>query len=186
MANIQEEIEKFVNAVQASGEGVVDLQPLFFRLTMSTTMAVLFGRLLDSSQSQGSVGEAAFAKAFDEAQHQLARRGRLGDYFWLLGGKSFRRSCKVVHDFVDKIVADALAGTELRPSSDASPERYVFLKALISRTRDPLVLRDQLINVLLAGRDTTACLLSWTLYVCSLRLLHHQNHMLTSAKHPTI
>ena len=26
-------------------------------------------------------------------------------------------------------------------------------------------LRDQLVNVLLAGRDTTACCLSWTLYV---------------------
>ena len=28
-----------------------------------------------------------------------------------------------------------------------------------------MLVRDQLVHVLLAGRDTTACLLSWTLYV---------------------
>lgn len=37
-------------------------------------------------------------------------------------------------------------------------------------------LRDQLLNVLLAGRDTTACCLSWTLYVSPIPIwfpLHH-------------
>jgi cytochrome P450 len=40
---------------------------------------------------------------------------------------------------------------------------HSFLDALIQETRDPKVLRDQLLNVLLAGRDTTACCLTWTL-----------------------
>lgn len=68
-----------------------------------------------------------------------------------------------MHEFVDKIVADALNEIEPETSSKESTGRYVFLTALISKTRDQRVLRDQLINVLLAGRDTTACLLSWTL-----------------------
>ncbi|MCJ1248128.1 hypothetical protein MMC30_005343 [Trapelia coarctata] len=163
--DIQEEVERFIVKVRASSTALVDLQPLFFRLTLDTTMAVLFGRSLDSSEVRDRGDETAFAKAFDYAQHQLARRGRLGDLYWLINGKEFRRSCKAVHSFVDNIVAEALEETKSEVSGKGSPERYVFLKALISKTRDPIVLRDQLVNVLLAGRDTTACLLSWTLYV---------------------
>ena len=161
-ADIQEKVERFIIKVKAASTGVVDLQPLFFRLTLDTTMAVLFGRSLDSSKVRGRGDETAFAKAFDHAQHQLARRGRLGDLYWLIDGKEFRRSCKAVHGFVDNIVAEALEESQ---AEVAAEDRYVFLKALISKTRDPIVLRDQLVNVLLAGRDTTACLLSWTLYV---------------------
>ncbi|KAA6414009.1 MAG: cytochrome p450 alkane [Lasallia pustulata] len=160
--DIQEQIEKFLINVKASSAGVVDLQPLFFRLTLDTTMAVLFGKTLDSMKTKVSGDEAFFARAFDQAQHELARRGRLGDLYWLLDGFTFRRSCRIVHEFVDKIVVDALNETRPGMASEEPTGRYVFLTALISKTRDQRVLRDQLINVLLAGRDTTACLLSWT------------------------
>lgn len=162
--NIQEEIEKFVHMMKAFPAEILDLQPLFFRLTLDTTMAVLFGKSLESLEAKSNGDEAAFAKSFDQAQHQLARRGRLGDLYWLLGGKSFYKACNIVHGFVDKIVEDALEETELQSLQEPA-ERYVFLKELISRhkTQDPMVLRDQLINILLAGRDTTGCLLSWTL-----------------------
>ena len=43
-------------------------------------------------------------------------------------------------------------------------EGYTFLHALASFTRDRTILRDQLVAVLLAGRDTTASTLSWTFY----------------------
>ena len=39
----------------------------------------------------------------------------------------------------------------------------MFIDALIQETRDKKELRDQCLNVLLAGRDTTACCLTWTL-----------------------
>ena len=160
---IQEEIERFVSTLKIStSTSRIDLQPKFFRLTLDTTMAVLFGKSLGDLNTEG-IDETDFAAAFDRAQHQLARRGRLGDFYWLLGGSEFKSSCKKVHSFVDNVVANALKEDELRSSSPAIPQRYVFLDALISMTRDPVVLRDQLINVLLAGRDTTACLLSWTM-----------------------
>jgi cytochrome P450 len=39
-------------------------------------------------------------------------------------------------------------------------EKYVFLYELAKETKDKRRLRDELLNVLLAGRDTTASLLS--------------------------
>lgn len=42
-------------------------------------------------------------------------------------------------------------------------DRYVFFEALAKQTRDPIELRVQVMNILLAGRDTTASLLGFTI-----------------------
>lgn len=46
-------------------------------------------------------------------------------------------------------------------------DHRTFLHALAGYTRDPRMLRDQLVAVLLAGRDTTAGTLSWTFHELS-------------------
>lgn len=105
-----------------------------------------------------------FANAFDEGQHYLAMRGRLGDFYWVLGGRKFRNACRFVHEFVEHIVNDTLkTKAEQKIAGDEKKEGYLFIDALARETTDVEVIRDQLINVLLAGRDTTACLLSWTM-----------------------
>lgn len=67
--------------------------------------------------------------------------------------------------FVYQYVRRAL---ELSPEELATKARsdssHTFLHELASYTRDPKVLRDQLVAVLLAGRDTTASALSWAIY----------------------
>jgi cytochrome P450 len=156
-------IEKLVTLLEDSASrGPVDLQPLFFSLALDVTTAVFFGKSVDSMAKQGTGVDSEFGIAFNDAQHELARRGRLGDLYWLLGGRSFRQACKTVHQFVDDIVADGIARSQTDLQSSKS-SGFVFLDALIAETKDATVIRDQLVNILLAGRDTTACLLSWTL-----------------------
>jgi hypothetical protein len=48
-------------------------------------------------------------------------------------------------------------------------ERYVFLYELAKQTASEQELRDQVINTLIAGRDTTASLMSSTLFILSRR-----------------
>ena len=127
------------------------MQEKFFRLTLDTTMAVLFGRQLDKRTEKSVEDEAVFAKAFDDAQHMLAVRGRFGDVYWAVDSLSFRRSCRTVHKFVDNIVADAIRETN-SGSRGKDVGRYVFLRALIAVTQDPIVLRDQCVNILLGGK----------------------------------
>ena len=45
-----------------------------------------------------------------------------------------------------------------------SDKDFTFLHNIARFTRDPKVIRDQLMAVLIAGRDTTAATLSWTIY----------------------
>jgi len=72
---------------------------------------------------------------------------------------------KIIDAFIDRYIDLAL---QLSPEELSTKvkgnEGYTFLHELASFTRDRKVLHDQLIAVLLAGRDTTACTLSWTIY----------------------
>ena len=143
--------------------GFVYFKPLFFLLTLDVTTAAVLGKSTNSLQDrEGEIG-LQFAKAFDEGQHYLAIRGRLGEFYWAIGGKKFRDACSFVHGFVDKIVKDTLDQKTFSGQEGPKKEGYLFIDALIRQTKDATVIRDQLVNVLLAGRDTTACLLSWTL-----------------------
>ena len=48
--------------------------------------------------------------------------------------------------------------------TDGSKEKYVFLEELAKTTDNAKKIQDELLNILLAGRDTTASLLSYVFY----------------------
>ncbi|KAI1265358.1 cytochrome P450 [Xylariaceae sp. FL1019] len=169
---IQECVERLVHQISAQGP-VVDLQPLFFRLTFETTMFLLFGE--HANELKGvTEQESTFADAFNLAQDYLAHRGRLGHMYWLFNNKEFRGACKTCHDFIDKAVGKTLETTKLKIGENEDEGNYIFIEALVRQTRNPIVLRDQCLNVLLAGRDTTGCCLSWTFRL----LARHQQALL--------
>jgi cytochrome P450 len=155
-----EPMDDLLNELPRSG-GVVDLQPLFFRFTLDVTTAFLFGESIHSLRSSDNAQEQTFAGAFDLAQKYVAKRFRLLDMYWVIGGREFRDACKKVHAFADQIIDQNLSTSS---ASDAQNDgRYVFLKNVAKATPDRVSLRGQIVNILAAGRDTTACLLSWTL-----------------------
>ena len=140
----------------------VDLQPLFFRFTLDTTSVFLFGESTYSLRANQAAEDIKFARAFDIAQDYVVQRYRYLDLYWLIGGRRFRDACASVHTFIENIIDRRQAG---RDKNSDSQGRYVFIDAIAEDSRDRKALRDQLVNILLAGRDTTACLLSWVFYL---------------------
>lgn len=144
---------------------LVDLQPMFFRLTLDSATEFLFGESVNSQleDHQPSSNDVGFANAFDKAQYTLAIGARLGPHYKYSHTSEFKRMVKSVHEFVDYFVQKALAeGASEKKSTDEG--RYVFLKALAKDTQDPEELRSELLNILLAGRDTTASTLGFFFY----------------------
>ncbi|KAI5954376.1 hypothetical protein KGF54_002151 [Candida jiufengensis] len=150
---------------------IFDIQELFFRLTVDTSTEFLFGESVHSLYDD-SVGlkcddqVAGFADAFNEAQKALAVRTYLQVLYFLYNPPSFWKSTKVVHNFAKTFVNKALS---LTPSELEAKEKegYIFLYELSKHTRDPKILQDQLLNILVAGRDTTAGLLSFCFFELS-------------------
>ncbi|KAH0542844.1 hypothetical protein FGG08_002798 [Glutinoglossum americanum] len=153
----------------------VNLQDLFFCLTLDSATEFLFGHSVGSLVPEGSSEGRAFAEAFDYSQTATTKRIRLGKFLFTYRDKKYTQSCKVVHDFANNFVQRALKYREsLNPekaleSGGKTKERYVFLNELAKQTDNPKEIRDQLLNILLAGRDTTAGLLSNTFNVISKR-----------------
>ncbi|OAA53167.1 cytochrome P450 monooxygenase CYP52X1 [Cordyceps fumosorosea ARSEF 2679] len=143
----------------------VDLSPLFFRLTLDSATEFLFGESVNSQlrrEGDATTSAAAFATSFDASQNQLAVAGRYGSNYWIGHTKEFHKDVRICHEFIDYFVQKAMNGQ--RSVGEKEGERYVFLEAIAKETSDPVELRSQLINILLAGRDTTASTLGWFFY----------------------
>jgi cytochrome P450 len=160
----------------ASGwTGKADLVPIFFRLTLDSATEFLFGEGVGSqlaalprvaARKSDELDWTSFGPAFDAATMAIGQRARLGDMYWMHNPKSFRDNCKEVHRFADFYVNLALHPEQnsKKDLENGHKEKYIFLQELVKATRDPTELRSQLLNILLAGRDTTAGLLGWTFY----------------------
>ncbi|KAJ6179432.1 hypothetical protein N7519_009893 [Penicillium mononematosum] len=169
----EEHVQKAMQALPVAANGwtaATDIQTIFFRLTIDSATEFLFGESVESqlgALNGLNRSEDSFATYFDKSQWVCAQRSRFEKLAFLAENKETKFSDKQVHSFVDKVVSNALAASqsEKKPSNEKSS--YVFLEALLEVTRDPIELRSQLLNILLAGRDTTASLLSWTTLMLS-------------------
>ncbi|ODV80420.1 cytochrome P450 [Suhomyces tanzawaensis NRRL Y-17324] len=155
-----------------NGRGkTIELQELFFKLTVDTASEFLFGQSVGSLHDSSVSDQAAldfgtsssFAESFNVAQTYLASRSYSQMFYWMVNNKEFKDSCNNVHAFAKYYVNRALNFTP-QELEEKSKEGYVFLYELVKQTRDATVLQDQLLNILVAGRDTTAGLLSFIFY----------------------
>jgi cytochrome P450 len=163
--SLGEHVENLISLIPPNG--VVDLQPLFFSLTMDTATALLFGQSVYSLRA--NIDQAAnnkeFAASFNIAQEGLAKRARLAPFHFLYNPSRFRKACRTVHQYVEDYLKERqLLGNDSNPQIERDQYSW-FIEQLAEDSTSTTDLRDQLLNVLLAGRDTTACCLSWTLYV---------------------
>ena len=167
-------VTRLLDMMKAVGTAEVDLQPWIFGLTLDTATEFLFGESAESLV-HGDADLKGFAYSFNEAQQWIMWKLRLQQmaFFTPSAMAAVNGSC---HAFVDRYVNKTLAAKAAKAAAAAGtsgdgeaapPKRYVFLDAVAESNRDPKALRDQMLNILLAGRDTTAGLIGWTLYSLS-------------------
>ena len=162
-------VKHLVAAVPLDGS-TVDLSELFFRLTMDSATEFLFG---ESTESLTKPSAEGFAESFNRGQDHIANASRWGRWAKLIpANKQWKYDQSFIHNFVDYYVQKNLAKKhellEQKSNADKSG-RYVFIDELTRQTSDPIQIRSELLNILLAGRDTTASLLTNVWYTMSKR-----------------
>ncbi|KAG8167723.1 hypothetical protein KVR01_003412 [Diaporthe batatas] len=177
--HLQNMVSALRDRIQPDGwTNMVDLQVLFFRLTLDSATEFLLGESADSQlqhipgygkerNSAEDIHNIDFAFHFDRGQVGLATRTHLGPMYWLYTSSKFRESVRECNKFIDYYVKRALVKDlrEKGSEKDGKKKKYVFLDAIAEKTQDPIELRSQLLNILLAGRDTTASLLGWLFHL---------------------
>lgn len=158
-----------------------NVMPYIYRFTLDNATQFLFGESVESQlQSDASETQASETQAFEEAFHTattgVGLKMFIGPFYWIVDCRSaFRRACRLCKEYTVRFVDQALAvHAETKKEQEApAPEddeknnaekgKGIFLRTLVEATQDRTELRDQLMQLLFAGRDTTATLLSWSL-----------------------
>ncbi|KAF4622458.1 hypothetical protein D9613_009471 [Agrocybe pediades] len=179
-----------LNTAEGS-ECVFEAQDLYSRFSIDTASEFLFGKNLDTlSGSLPVPGESStasatnsdhwgsFTQAFDAAKENITLRGRLGaiwPLFELFKDRN-EQNCDVIRQWVDPLVQHALdcKGKMAQAGVSTPIDEKNFLQHLADSIDDPVLIRDQLISMLLASRDTptwpsqTACVLTFITYFMSI------------------
>ncbi|KAG0053286.1 hypothetical protein BGZ83_001386 [Gryganskiella cystojenkinii] len=161
--------------LDASPNAPLDVQNLFCRFTLDEASEFLFGETVNALEKEHS----EFSTAFNYAQKITAWRFRVPAWKYIVPKRRFLREIKVLDDFVYKIIDNAIARKEERlktagktehDEEDEEEGHATLLDHFLSfqKENDEMLsktyLRDMLLNFLIAGRDTTASLLSWTMW----------------------
>ncbi|KAJ6591285.1 cytochrome P450 [Mycena vulgaris] len=171
-----------------------DFQDMVARFTMDSASSFLFGknvRSLDAGlpypynvaadkSPAAAHPSSAFATAFQEAQTITALRSRFGEHwplseFWV---DRLEGPMSIVRGFLGPILEEAIAKKRAMPAGmqennkkmNELGDRQVeegesLLDHLVNYTDDHTILADEILNITAAGRDTTAGLLTFTIYM---------------------
>uniref|UniRef100_A0ACD5U4L9 Uncharacterized protein n=1 Tax=Avena sativa TaxID=4498 RepID=A0ACD5U4L9_AVESA len=159
---------------KAATKQPMDFQGLLMKATMDSIFTIAFG--LDLNTLDGSADEGSrFAAAFDDASEFTLVR--YVNVFWKVARflnvgveATLRDRIKVVDEFVYKRIrgrADEMSDDKAR---DAHRKQDLLSRFILATTSDSgkvdyKYLRDIIMNIVIAGKDTTAGGLSWFLYM---------------------
>eukprot|EP01090_Pellita_catalonica_P010745 TRINITY_DN2218_c0_g1_i1.p1 TRINITY_DN2218_c0_g1~~TRINITY_DN2218_c0_g1_i1.p1 ORF type:complete len:478 (+),score=58.26 TRINITY_DN2218_c0_g1_i1:37-1470(+) len=153
-----------------NSDGPLDIQDLYFRYTLDSIGEIFCGNNIGSM-----VAPVPFSEAFNRAQYlsDIRNRHLIKRY---TKDPEFDGLLKVMDDFIYEII-----DKRREQGSDFADTDQVDLLSRFMQMEDPetgepftrKMLKDILMNFFIAGRDTTAILLSWTTYL----LLEHPEEM---------
>lgn len=165
-----EHSQKLSSILSSKQGSIVDLHQLFFKLTLDAFGQIAFGLSFGALDDK----PIPFASCFDKAQEISARRiATKPPFLWKLqrylgvGDERVLRECLGT---IDAFVQDLIK--ERKRSPDLAEKEDLLSKLMSASEADEEVepskkhtyLRDMTINFIIAGRDTTACALSWFFY----------------------
>ncbi|KAI0314117.1 cytochrome P450, partial [Amylostereum chailletii] len=168
----------------------LDMQDLVSRFTLDSATEFLFGKDVQSLSaglpypSIGCVSASAnwlnpqhpanrFPKAFSQAQVQGAMRLRLGSLWrWFeLSGDKTKEHMRIIDAFVEPILSDAIrknkATSNPASAGNGDEDSETLLDHLVKFVVEHKALKDEIVNIMIAGRDTTAATLTFVVYMLS-------------------
>lgn len=179
-------IRRLENEVKA--ENVVDLQKLFFSFTMDSIEKFFMGTEVNSIEGEMS----EYGKAFDNAHRCMMEILTSNIGYYLISGlflpyplgmlwlnkennslfmkivnhfdsnyQAFKRHIKVLDDHVYEYIQKTRNDPKVAQRKDIIAN---FLNSDIGNDLTDKTLRDIVLNLTIAGRDTTACALSWLFF----------------------
>jgi cytochrome P450 len=169
-------VEELLAVFRKQGAGtysnrLFEVRQLFQCLTLDFSVEFLLGESIDSFKEDRmpldgdpeNPSPHDFIHALAYASEFVIRRAQIGSLYFLADSPKFRKHIDTCHKFMDVFVRRALK-IQRGEEKQKDTSRYVFINELAKDTQDPIQLRDQCMNILSAGRSTTASLLTMCMF----------------------
>ncbi|AYV80388.1 MAG: cytochrome P450 704B1 [Harvfovirus sp.] len=134
----------------------IDLQDLFFRYTFDCICAIAFGFESNTLHSKNT-----FSVAFDNAQKIIFERMFTLPLLWKIkralscsSERELAASIRVLHNYISEIIRE-------RKTKENADDLLSLALLAMDNSNGESHLIDLVLNVLIAGRDTTGCTLTW-------------------------
>jgi cytochrome P450 len=160
-------------AKSANKRAEIDLHHWFFTLTLDAFGEIAFGHNFGGLDGKPQ----PFIAAFDKCQEQCFNRCMKHAGIWkamkflnIGPEREMKEALRTIDTFVYTLMDDLLAGkraTDLDTPKDGEDD---LLRRLLPAAKkengeyDRVLVRDMLLSLIIAGRDTTAASMSWTMY----------------------
>jgi cytochrome P450 len=160
-------------AKSANKRAEIDLHHWFFTLTLDAFGEIAFGHNVGGLDGKPQ----PFIAAFDKCQEHCFKRLTVYAAYWPVmkflnigPEREMKEALRTIDTFVYTLMDDLLAGkraTDLDTPKDGEDD---LLRRLLPAAKkengeyDRVLVRDMLLSLIIAGRDTTAASMSWTMY----------------------
>ncbi|QRV90259.1 cytochrome P450 family protein [Ceratobasidium sp. AG-Ba] len=152
-----------------------DFQDLVQHFTLDSSAEFLFGsstQSLDTTlpyphTSRSDNANSAFAEAFRRIQEDILTRFSL-DILWPwfeLWSDRTRENMSVIDSFIVPIMDERIKEKQQKKGESSDEDRLTLLDDLIHKGASRKVIKDQMVNILVAGRDSTSGTLSFAVYL---------------------
>ncbi|KAJ6441741.1 ubiquitin interaction domain-containing protein [Purpureocillium lavendulum] len=154
---------KLLSKLPGSGE-TIDIKDLLYRWSLDAATDFLLGENVNSLDNP--LHEVA--DAMTVAQRVQMFIFVLNPIAPLIPKASYLKAIRCIEAFIEPAIARTLSLTEGELDElSKSDMDYTFLHSIARISNDPKVIRDEIMSVLLAARDTTAATTSWAMYELS-------------------
>ncbi|KAI0393224.1 cytochrome P450 [Xylariaceae sp. FL0594] len=159
-------VRRLVELIPKDGT-TFDLQAMFSMLTTDIISDFMFGQSTDL-QANAPEESHRFGRYFDASMQKIAYRARLGWITVLRSDPELDKYSSFMKEFVARFVKNVRQNAK---TAERSPNerKYVFLDELLKSGESDEVIRDHLISIFTAGRDTTTSVLSYLFFELSRR-----------------
>lgn len=140
----------------------IDVQDIFMRFTLDSIGEIAFGRNIDSQTHPTN-----FHQEFDNAQ-KISMERLILPWWQIHRSSTFNNAMKVLNTFCNTVIKEKQALSELDETADVVSRFVAGQRAGKDKEYgfdfDTKFIRDVVMNFIVAGRDTTAITLTFSIY----------------------
>ena len=161
---MKQEIELMLKRweVQVSREAAIDVYKEMMQLTLTILGRTLFS--IDLTNKTDKLAQS-FSLAVKEAIHRMTAMFELSSYFPTPRNLRFRKALKILDAFIYDLINQRRQGQKSNNNADLLSMLLLATDEKTEKKMNDKQLRDEIVTMLLAGHETTALALTWSVYL---------------------